>query len=69
MNDIDYSALADWCHSRKGQVIVCENEGADWLPFERLCEQVGANRAKRSMEVIWHRSTRVRWLFEKEKER
>lgn len=29
----DYSALAAWCKSRTGQVIVCENAGADWLPF------------------------------------
>ncbi len=30
---IDYRALADFCRTRHGQVIVCENEGADWLPF------------------------------------
>lgn len=29
----DYSALASWCGARKGQVIVCENVGATWLPF------------------------------------
>lgn len=30
---IDYAHLAEWCRTRRGQVIVCENEGADWLPF------------------------------------
>lgn len=32
--DIDYVDLGEWCKSRKGQVIVCENKGADWLPFK-----------------------------------
>ncbi len=32
-NDIDYSNLGKWCQSRYGQLIVCEMEGADWLPF------------------------------------
>lgn len=31
--DIDYGKLAAWCLSRKGQVMVCENDGASWLPF------------------------------------
>lgn len=31
---IDYTQLGVWCQQRKGQVIVCENHGADWLPFE-----------------------------------
>lgn len=34
--DIDYNQLADWCKSRRGQVIVCENSDADWLPFKDL---------------------------------
>lgn len=29
----DYAALAAWCRSRRGLVIVCEESGADWLPF------------------------------------
>lgn len=35
-HEIDYPALAAWSKSRKGQVMVCENEGADWLPFVHL---------------------------------
>src|SRR5947208_2052595 len=31
VNDIDYQHLAEWCRSRRGQIIVCENAGADWL--------------------------------------
>lgn len=32
--DIDFNDLADWCLSRKGQVLVCEHTSASWLPFE-----------------------------------
>lgn len=38
---VDYAALAQWCLSRRGQVIVCENVGATWLPFESLVERRG----------------------------
>lgn len=33
---IEYGALAEWCRSRSGQVIVCEAAGANWLPFAPL---------------------------------
>jgi hypothetical protein len=32
-NQVDFSQLAAWCRSLRGQVIVCENVGASWLPF------------------------------------
>jgi len=52
----DYQALADWCKSCQGQVMVCENEGADWLPFKPFMA-VQANNSKNggkiSMEAIW----------------
>lgn len=55
--NIDFNALGEWCKSRKGQVIVCENEGADWLPFQKLCEFVGTakdgDKRKRSVEAVW----------------
>lgn len=34
--DIDYNRLGDWCRNRRGQVIVCENVCATWLPFSPL---------------------------------
>lgn len=37
-NNIDYDELGAWCRSRKGLVIVCEQEGAKWLPFQPLAE-------------------------------
>lgn len=41
---IDYKLLGEWCRSRRGQVVVCENGTADWLPFEFLHKTKGARR-------------------------
>ena len=51
VNDIDYSYLADWCKTRRGQVIVCENTKANWLPFQPLIKIQG-QRVK-TTEAIW----------------
>jgi hypothetical protein len=57
--DFDYGHLATWCKSLPGQVIVCEQEGADWLPFRPCCEVSGMRGKMRgvagakSQEVIW----------------
>lgn len=56
---LDYSALAEWCAGLRGQVIVCENEGADWLPFKpfrvgRANSSWGAGRTTK--EAIWERA-------------
>lgn len=50
---IDYFDLAAWCESRPGQVIVCENKGATWLPFEELAETKTTRANRRSREVVW----------------
>jgi site-specific DNA-adenine methylase len=54
---IDFNQLAVFCRERTGQVIVCENEEASWLPFRPLYSMVGASKdgSKRrlSTEVIW----------------
>lgn len=50
---LEYGALADWCRSRPGQVIVCENEGAKWLPFRVLADVKTTRAARRSAEMIW----------------
>lgn len=49
---LDYVELGEWCRSRRGQVIVCENAGATWLPFEPL-GSVKTSRTRRSDEVVW----------------
>lgn len=53
---IDYEELAKWCLSRPGQVIVCENAGANWLPFEPLAEVKTTRAGRKSREVYWTRS-------------
>lgn len=52
-SEVDYAQLASWCKERKGQVIVCENAGADWLPFEELCSFRGAHKRRQTIEAIW----------------
>jgi len=48
----DYKFLGKWCKSRLGQVIVCENYGANWLDFEYLTDTHGQHR--KSKEVVWY---------------
>lgn len=53
---IDFDALGEWCKARRGQTIVCENQGAGWLPFEDFRDikaTHGARRSGVSKEVIW----------------
>lgn len=52
-HDIDYPALGDWCRTRRGQVIACENEGATWLPFKPFATFSRSVNGKGSREVIW----------------
>jgi len=49
---IDFGELANWCISRSGQVIVCENTKADWLPFLPVVKIDGANHTG-TTEAIW----------------
>ncbi len=55
---VDYTTLADWCRTRRGQVTVCENGDANWLPFRPLIEQKGTidprtGRRRISHELLW----------------
>ena len=52
--EIDYSHLADWCKSRQGCVEVCEQSGADWLPFKLLLTNKN-QRNKHYQEVVWRK--------------
>lgn len=53
-DQIDYSILANWCLGRRGEIIVCEQEGAKWLPWTHS-KSVKANaKTKRSAEVWLH---------------
>jgi len=50
---IDYRALGAWCRVRHGQTIVCENEGANWLPFRTFATLKPGVNGHGSREVIW----------------
>ncbi len=50
---LDFDALGSWCQERRGQVIVCENEGATWLPFQSFAATQA--RKGQSKEVVWTR--------------
>lgn len=49
--NIDFGKLSDWCKSRNGQVIVCENTKADWLDFKSMTDFCGAY--SKTTEAIW----------------
>jgi hypothetical protein len=57
LSGIDHTALAAWCKGRQGQVIVCEGEGATWLPFRVLPGAVRkpstGNLGRARTEYIW----------------
>ena len=59
--NLDYGELAEWCRSRRGQVIVCETAGSDWLPFGPLYQngRVGAYNSdgskRMTTECVWVR--------------
>lgn len=48
---IDFVSLSNWCKTREGQVVVCENTQADWMDFKPL----GKHKGVRGMqnEAIW----------------
>jgi len=55
-SSINYGLLGFWCRARRGQTIVCENAGANWLPFMDW-KSIKANESRHggkvSKEVIW----------------
>ena len=55
---INYAELATWCQSRPGQVVVCEQSTARWLPFEPFRKVVTGRRGQDcskgdSCEGLW----------------
>jgi len=51
-NKIDYNSLSEWCKNLNGQIIVCENEGANWLSFEPLVNLKGQKHNRK--EVLYY---------------
>jgi len=54
---VDDPLFPTWCATRPGQVIVCEEQGATWLPFRPFCRAKAAAGSQKSEhysdEVIW----------------
>ena len=50
---INYQLLGDWCKSRDGQSIVCENGTAEWLPFSDFKSTRGITKITK--ELIWEK--------------
>jgi hypothetical protein len=49
---IDFAELGAWCRTRRGQVMVCENAGATWLPFQPFRSLTALNH-EQTVEAIW----------------
>ena len=59
-----FPALGEWCRTRRGLVMVCEQNGADWLDFQPIASfrsLESAHRPRRSSEVIWLNRSPVGW--------
>jgi len=53
---VNFDDLGAWCRARRGQTVVCEQTGADWLPFVHLADvraTSGKFRKGRVNEAIW----------------
>lgn len=54
---LDYEHLGWWCLNRKGQVVVCENRGANWLDFSPIKHPRVSIRSRYqkadAQEVVW----------------
>jgi len=53
---LNYEKLGRWCRTREGQVLVCENEGASWLPFRAFATLKPGVNGHGSKEVLWESS-------------
>lgn len=50
---IDFTSLGNWCKERQGEVIVCEQYGASWLPFKPMKSSAGLT-GKGTKEVVYY---------------
>ena len=59
-DNVNYEELAWWCLNRRGEVIVAENLGADWLPFQPFQHSRVSIRSRyqkaNAQEVMFYRS-------------
>jgi site-specific DNA-adenine methylase len=48
---LDFNILGHWCKKLNGQIIVCEQQGATWLPFEPFLDV--KSMSGKSKEAVW----------------
>ena len=60
---LDYNELARWALSRRGELIFCEGEYGDYLPFTSLLK-LGGVAGKLSDEKLFYRPGSIRRQFE-----
>jgi hypothetical protein len=48
---LNFTELATWSQARNGQVIVCENTQANWMPFLPMTKMTGAYNT--TTEALW----------------
>lgn len=60
--NIDFTHLANWCKERQGEVIVCENDGADWLPFTYFSKLKNVYN-KQTHEVVYYQGFNESQLY------
>lgn len=51
--DIDFNHLGNWCKEREGEIIVCENKTATWLPFQDFSILM-STQGKETFEVVYY---------------
>lgn len=56
---LNYENLGAWCRKRSGQVFVCENKGASWLPFKTFATFKAGVNGHGSKEVLWEKCDSV----------
>ena len=59
---INYKELGEWCLSRKGEIIVCENMGATWLDFKPLVDLIGQTQNTQT-EAIFYKKNTIKVVF------
>ena len=59
---VAYHPYVDALHPGMDVVIVCENDGATWLPFKQLADVKTTHGNYRSKEVIWQSDNPVHRL-------
>jgi len=58
----DFEELAEWCMTRKGQIIICEGEHGSWLPFadHSVSRGIATRPQKALVEKVLTRRTHAR---------